>query len=167
MKLPDKETLDRLKDLASLAQKAILAVGVWILFCYCLSERIVPDGLSLGDAMILIMIALAFGVVMILGVGYGMIAALAPAKLILAVGNAIKKGKKPSFAPFWRDKVMTSASIVLLFLLGVLVLFGMNTSSASDMRLGQTVGCFITIGLFLLRIFAVKYEDEKPLPVMP
>lgn len=162
MTLPAKEALDRLKDLASLSQKAILAVGVWILFCYCLSERIMPDGLSLGDAMILIMIALGFGVVMILGVGYGMIAALAPAKLILSVANAIKKGKKSSFTAFWRDKVMTSMSIVFIFLLGVLVLSGMSTRSASDMKLGQTVGCFVTIGLLLLWLFALKYEDEKP-----
>lgn len=162
VKLPDKETLDRLKDLASLAQKAILAVGVWILFCYCLSERIMPDGLSLGDAMILIMIALGFGVVMTLGVWYGMIAALAPAKLILAVGNAITKGKRSSFTAFWRDKVMTLISVVFLFLLGVLVLIGMTTGSTSDMKLGQTVGCFVTIGLLLLWLFAVKYEDKKP-----
>lgn len=163
MKLPSKETLDLVKGLTSLAQKAILAVGVLILVCYCLSEQIMPDGLSLGDAMTLIMIALGFGVVMVVGIAYGMIAALAPTKLMLVIINAIKKGNRAAFAPFWQGKFMTITSMVCLLLIGLFVLVGMHAGTASDMKLGQTILCYFTIGMLLLCIFAVKQEDRKPL----
>jgi hypothetical protein len=162
VKLPAKETLDRFMYFASLAQKAILVVGVWILFCYCLSEQIMPDGLSIGDAMTLIMVALSFGVVMTVGIAYGMFAALAPVQFMLAIVNAIKKENKPSFTTLWRGKIMTSMSVMFLLLIALLVLMSMSTGTASDMKFGRTVGCFIVIGMMLLCFFAVKRDDDKP-----
>lgn len=163
VKLPAKETLDRFKDIASLAQKAILAMGVWILFCYCLSEQIMPDGLSLGDAMVFIIIALGFGVVMVMGITYGTFIALAPLKLLMAITGANKKESKASLATFWQGKFMTAISIVCMVLFGLLVVVSVYTGIASDMKLEQTILCYFTIGMLLLCIFAVKHEDRKSL----
>lgn len=161
MNLPAKEKLDQLKDLISLAQKTLLGVGVWILFCYCLSEQIRPDDLSLGDAMVLIMIALGFGVVMTVGIGYGIIAALAPIKLSIALSNAAKKDNKLSLPTVLQGKFMTSVSAVLLLLLCLLILVGEYSDTASDMKVTQTVTCFVVIGMLLLVIFFVRREGNE------
>ena len=163
MKLPKKEELERLKELASLGQKIILAVGVWILFCYCLSEKIMPDGLSLGDAMLLVLVTLGFGVVMAIGVVYGTFAALAPTKLIVVLCNYFdKSGQKRSLPTFFEGGFMTAVSI---FCLAVFVLFGMWGSSkatAPDMKLLPTLACFSCIGLLLLSCFAIKRDGDNP-----
>lgn len=160
MKLPDRKTIKNFNDLASLGQKAIVVVGVCVLFFYCQGEQITPDGLSLGDALLLIMSALGFGVVMLIGIIYGLTAGVAIVQLMIAGINWYKKENKVSLMPLWQGKTMIGISITLLVLLTVLVLVGMHSGVAADMKLESTVLCFVAIGILLLCSVFLKREGE-------
>jgi MFS family permease len=162
MKLPSSETTKSLNDLASLGQKLILSLGVFVLFCYCFSEQIMPDGLSLGDAVVLIMAALSFGLVMLVGTVYGMTAGVCIVQAMVLIANALKKENKVSLAKMWQGKSMMVMSIILLIVLVLFVVVGHYMNAAGDMKLEQTVLCFIAIGMLLICALGIKREEEKP-----
>ena len=162
MKLPDKKTIKNLKDLASLGQKVVLVIGICVLFFYFLSEQIAPDNLSLGDAFLLIMAALGFGIVMLVGIIYGLVGSIAIVQLMIVIVNWLKKVNKVSLVPLWQGKLMIWISIIFLLLTTILVVMGERSGTASDMKLEQTVLCFLAIGILLLGSVFLKREGEEP-----
>ena len=162
MKLPDKKTMKSLKDLASMGQKVVLMIGVCVLFFYFLSEQIAPDGLSLGDALLLIMAALGFAVVMLIGIIYGLTAGVAIVQLIITGSNWFKKENKVSLMPLWQGKFMIGISVAVLVLLVVFVIVGMHAGVSGDMKLEKTVLCFLSIGILLLCSIFIEREGVTP-----
>jgi len=168
MKLPDKEMLEQMKSLGSLARSAIVSMGVALFFVYCWSEHILPDGLSIGDALLLILIALGFGVVLVFGIVYGAVVAIWFIRLLSwfgksRLGHYVGIKSVRSLHPSMMSLDALICSILCAFVFTVLAVGAYIHTSPDDLGLERTLWFFPACGLFLLIVFATTSEVQQPL----
>lgn len=86
-----KERLEPVDLLLNISWKLTLSVGALVLICYCALEGVIPDGVTAGDALLLVFSVLSFGAILAVGTFYGALSTLWLLRAILAIGNSILK----------------------------------------------------------------------------
>jgi len=161
MTLPTKDQTEQAKNLLSIAQILVVAIGVLVVFSYCASERVTPDGLSLGDAFFLIWIALGFGFLMIVGTLFGMLAALYPAKWFLEFINRLNKNRTEyKLTPLLSELMWPMISALLLISVAVGVALAIYSKTVPDWDVLRTCGFFVYFGAMLL-LFCFSRDTSR------
>ncbi|WP_186231242.1 hypothetical protein [Burkholderia gladioli] len=151
MKIPSKDQTEQLKNLLSIAQVAVIVVGMLVVFLYCAAEHITPDGLSLGDAFFLIWVALGFGSMFVVGTLFGIEAALLPIRWLLAFIDRLNNGKTSyQLLPFFQEPFLWLGSGFCLVSIVFGIVMTVITKTAFDWGAIKTGGFFVVYGGMLL-----------------
>jgi MFS family permease len=169
LKLPRKDYLESLKIIVGLVQTISIVTGVLIAFFYCVGEKIVPSGLSLGDVFfIIIIIALGFGTVMIVGSIYGVVAALLPVRCVFWLVRRLdrKSNHQLEVIPSFQGKFagVVSFFILLIFLM---LIYAAHIKDGRDFSAARTFGFFPIFGVFLLLLFCTRWPGEQVSALLP
>ncbi|AJX93923.1 hypothetical protein ISJ10_23245 [Burkholderia pseudomallei] len=163
LKLPSKDHLESLKIVANFGQASVIVAGVLLAFFYCAAERITPSGLSLGDVFSLVIITLGFGVLMIVGCGYGILATIFPLQCLIWVIE--RRNRQPAqrieVIPALQGKGTALMSIFLLALF-LLLIYGLH-AGAPDLNASRTLSFFPIFGFFLNFVFSTRWPAGRSL----
>lgn len=161
MTLPTKDQIEQTKNLLSIGQILVVAIGVLVVFSYCASEQVTPDGLSLGDAFFLIWIALGFGFLMIVGTLFGMLAALYPVKWYIGFINRLNKNRTAhELSPLLNQLMWPMISILLIMGVAVGVALAIYSKNTPDWGVLRTCGFFVCFGAMLL-LFCFSQDKNR------
>lgn len=164
MKIPSKEQTEQLKNLLSIAQAAVVVIGVLVVFLYCAAENITPDGLSLGDAFFLIWVALGFGFMFVVGTQLGVMVALIPTKWLLAFVDRLNDGRTSNqLLPFFQEPFLRLGSGFGLFSIALGVVLAVVTKTAFDWVAIRTGGFFVLYGGMLLVLCFTRNTKREAL----
>ncbi|CAG9256070.1 conserved membrane hypothetical protein [Burkholderia diffusa] len=164
MKIPSKEQTEQLKNLLSIAQASVVVIGVLVVFLYCASENITPDGLSLGDAFFLIWIALGFGFMLVVGTQLGLMVALIPAKWFLAFIDRLNGGRTShQLTPYFQEPFLRLGSGFGLFAIALGVVLAVVTKTTFDWVAIRTGGFFVLYGGALLVSCFARNTKRQPI----
>lgn len=160
MKLPSKELLEQLKEIISIGRTTVVVIGVLVLFFYCISERVMPDGLSLGDALLLILIALGFGIIVLVGTLYGAITTLWFVQLLVSGVNRLKPAAPPTtLRPALRGFQIVSVLCCVIFVIAGFASYSVGGSIGWQVL--RTILFFPLVGFVLLLVFGVTNPASK------
>ncbi len=166
MNIPSKEAIDQISGAGALIRSAIVVIGVGVVFFYCLNEHMVPDGLSLGDVLLLVLIALSFGLLLVAGLFFGVIAALAPFRLAIYL---LTKCQRTATPPVVRGALtgygLPIASCTMLLTIIALALIS-YCSGASVKPWMKFSGFCILGGFFMLMIFGLILPERLRLTAL-
>lgn len=166
MKIPSEEQTEKLKSLLSIAQTSIVVLGVLVVFFYCATENITPDGLSLGDAFFLIWIALGFGFMLVLGTLLGVTVVQIPTNWFLTFINRLNKGRTShQLHSFFQDPFLRMGSFFSLLGIALGSVLAVMTKTTFDWGLIRAAGFFCIYGFVLLVWCFVSNTKRPTLPV--
>lgn len=161
-----KSLIDVIQASFATAWKAVLILGGAILVAYCYFESIVPEGLSLGDAFILASAAFSFTCIAVLGVSFGVFAALWALKLLVLANNfrLKRRGQPPgsSLHPVVDNRSTVFMSFLVALPLAYLLIFVRD--QAPDARMHATLMFFAAVGAItaiLLLIVPAKAQRSN------
>ncbi|HKT29464.1 hypothetical protein [Dyella sp.] len=160
-----KEVLEKTKEIIFILRSIIAASGVLIVFFYCYTEHIIPDGMSFGDVIFLIFMALGFGALFVFGVFYGLVVAFAPWRGLLWLVN--KTRRDPAASP-WKIPPFLDGGVFMVVSLLCLILFllsGIESKASPDARWLGTLSYFALCGFLLLVIFGANHPSKYRLSV--
>lgn len=131
-----KELLDSLNDNGSLLVKLVIGIGVAVVFSYCaFSINFFPVGLTLGDSLVFLFIALGFGVFYLLwlALGYFILYSIA--------------------YPFTEKLGKNDSARFLTFFLGGIFLFMLSWFSYSIHDWGYVIAPLVSGAILLITTF--------------
>jgi len=90
-----KENLDWIKSALSILRSVVIGIGALIVVTYCTLEKVMPDGLSLGDAFFLVYVTFGFGLLASIGTIYGAFSTLGIVHVLIYAINRWRPKSRP------------------------------------------------------------------------